>query len=142
MLKFIFQLGISTPDTVDQVVIGTNLMDMIVRLITSDGSQDGRCGQKSDPGRNAEDVTLGHEKERSQQLSLQSGGCAGRRIAIFQKIAGWVQVEFIEIIELVLIVQDQIGIRLIETSHAGKELLLILLMRLPGLEHNKPPLIV
>lgn len=38
---------------------------------------------------------------------------------------------------MVLIVQDQIGIRLIEISHAAKELLLILLMRLPGLEHKK-----
>ena len=137
MLKFIFQLGISTPDTVDQVVIRTNLMDMIARLITGDGPQDGRCGQKPDPGRNAEDMTLGHEKERSQQLSLQSGGCAGGRIAILQKIADRVQVEFVEIIELVLIVQDQIGIRLIEISHAVKELLLILLMRLPGLEHKQ-----
>ena len=137
MLKFIFQLGISTPDTVDQVVIRTNLMDMIARLITGDGPQDGRCGQKPDPGRNAEDMTLGHEKERSQQLSLQSGGCACGRIAIFQKIADRVQVEFVEIIELVLIVQDQIGIRLIEISHAAKELLLILLMRLPGLEHKQ-----
>jgi hypothetical protein len=137
MLKFMFQLRISTPDTVDQVIVRTDLMDMIARLITGDGPQDGRSGQEPDPGRNAEDLTFGHEKERSQQLSLHSGRCASVRIAIFQKIADRVQVEFVEIIELVLIVQDQIGIRLIEISHAAKELLLIVLMRLPGLEHKQ-----
>lgn len=136
MFEFMFQLRISTPDTVDQVIVRTDLMDVITRPIAGDGPQDGRSEQKPDPGRNAEDLTLGHEKERSQQLSLQSGRCTGVRIAIFQKIADRVQVEFVEIIELVLIVQDQIGIRLIEISHAAKELLLILLMRLPGLEHK------
>ena len=137
MLKFIFQLRISTPDTVDQVIVRTDLMDMIAWPIAGDGPQDGRSGQESDPGRNAEDLTFGHEKERSQQLCLHSGWCASGRIAIFQKIEDRVQIEFVEIVKLILIVQDQIGIRLIEISHAAKELLLILLMRLPGLEHKQ-----
>lgn len=70
MFEFMFQRRISTPDTVDQVIVRTNLMDMIARPIAGNGPQDGRCGQKPDPGRNAEDVTLGHEKKRSQQLGL------------------------------------------------------------------------
>lgn len=70
MFEFMFQLRISTPDTVDQVIVRTDLMDMIARPIAGDGPQDGRSEQTSDPGRNAEDLTFGHEKERSQQLSL------------------------------------------------------------------------
>ena len=41
MLKFMFRHRISTPDTVDQVIVRTDLMDRVAWLIAGGGPQDG-----------------------------------------------------------------------------------------------------
>jgi len=66
VLEFILQSRVCTPDTVDQVIVRTDLMEFVSRRITNHGPENG-CSRKAGyPGRVTGDLTLGHEKEGSE----------------------------------------------------------------------------
>lgn len=78
VLKFMLHLRVSTPDTVDQVIIRTDLMDFVSGCITNDCPENGCSRKAGNPSWETGNLTLGHEEERSEQLCLQPGGRAGR----------------------------------------------------------------